>query len=190
VRVLRRGVRRTLAELIGTRVALALAAAGTLSLLAASPAPTTSSPPMPVANRLTQRQMDALAPKKALHTAFLVQTNKYGQVTGVKPVQQCDVRLFNVQTYGNALQAFIRTSDGKAEPGTYKLSYSYDPKTKVVQRDVALVSLGGVDPNKRGAALVMMDLARKEAAAAAARAKHAAPVPHGATPTPRPDSSP
>jgi hypothetical protein len=176
--------------LIRTLLTVAVAAASTFALLGASPSPGPADL-LPVSNGLTRQQMEALAPKKPLHTAFLVQTNKYGQVTGAKPVQQCDVRTFNVQTYGNALQAYIRTTDGKAEPGTYKLAYSYDPATKVVHRDVTLVSLGGVDPNKRGAALVMMDIAHKEAAAAAAaRAKKAVPVPHIATPLPEAKASP
>jgi hypothetical protein len=98
-------------------------------------------------------------------------------VTGAKAVKLSTDHTYNLQTYGNALQTFIRTEDGKADPGVYKLTYDYDPKTQKISREVALVKLGGVDPNAKGAALVMMDAAKKEAAAAAAKAKHS-PAPH------------
>jgi hypothetical protein len=64
-------------------------------------------------------------------------------------------------TYGNALQAFIRTPDGSAIAGTYRLTYDYDPKTKLVRRGVGLVRSGGVDPNALGAVDKMAALDRK-----------------------------
>jgi hypothetical protein len=73
---------------------------------------------------------------------------------------------------------FIRTSPTTATPGLYTVTYSYDPKTHTIGRSVALLHAGGVDPNARGAALVMMEAARKDAAAAAAKAKHAGAAPH------------
>jgi hypothetical protein len=179
MRVVRSGVRRTVAELTRVRPLLAAAlAAGTLFLIAATPDPEpTPTPALPDLPALTPQQMQQLVPKKALHTEILVKTNKLGQVTGAKAVKLSGDHTFNIQTYGNALQAFIRTEDGKAVPGVYKLTYDYDPKSQQISRNVALVKRGGVDPNAEGAALVMMSAAKKEAAAAAARAKHAHPSP-------------
>ncbi len=142
-----------------------------MTLLAATP------PPLPVGNALTGAQLEALMPKVPLRTVYTVSTNKLGQVTNVKPKTLSKDRSFNVQTYGNAVQAFIRTEDGKATPGLYTLTYDYTPKTHRIARSVALVSAGGVNPNAEGEALVLMDLARKEAAAAAAKTKHASPAP-------------
>jgi hypothetical protein len=139
-------------------------------LLGATPAPKPSGPPE--ANHLTGAQMRALLPKVALHTEYVVAVNKLGQVSGAQAKVQSKDKTFNVQTYGNALQAFIRTEDGKAISGVYRLTYDYHPKDGRISRDVALVHAGGVDPDAEGAALVMVDAARKEAAAAAAKAKH------------------
>jgi hypothetical protein len=139
-------------------------------LLGSTPAPKPSGPPD--ANHLTAAQMRALLPKVALHTEYIVAVNKLGQVSGAKAKVQSKDKTFNVQTYGNALQAFIRTEDGHAISGVYSLSYDYHPKDGRISRAVALVHAGGVDPDAKGAALVMVDAARKEAAAAAAKAKH------------------
>jgi hypothetical protein len=68
---------------------------------------------------------------------------------------------FDTHCYGNALQAFIRTPDGHVVVGSYRLSYDYDPKTARVKRDVALVKAGGVNPNAKGAADDMMEIARR-----------------------------
>ncbi len=179
----RRRVRRALTQLIGRRAVAVLAAAGTIVLGAMTPAFAATPSPKPTSpaeNSLTKAQMEALAPKTALHTEFIVNTNKLGQVTGAKATKESKDPNFNLQTYGNALQTFIRTDDGKAVPGVYKLTYDYDPKTRRIRRDVALVHEGGVDENAEGAALVMMDAAKKEAAAAAAAAKakqHPSPAP-------------
>jgi len=162
--------------LIGRSFPAALAACAALALLAATPAPKPSLPP--TANSLTKAQMEALAPKVPLHTVYVVSTNKLGQVTNAKGQTLSKDKLFNVQTYGNALQAFIRTEDGSAISGLYTLTYDYNPADKRVTRTVALVHAGGVDANAEGAALVMMEAARKEAAAAAAKATHATPAPH------------
>jgi hypothetical protein len=155
--------------LIGRGLTAALVASGAFFLLAAS-----TPPP---GNALTKAQMESLLPKTALHTAFVVSTNNLGQVTNAKPKTLSKNANFNVQTYGNALQAFIRTDAGTAIAGLYTLSYSYDPKSRRIARSVALIHAGGVDPNAKGAALVMMDAAHKDAVAAAAKAKHAAPAP-------------
>jgi hypothetical protein len=89
--------------------------------------------------------------------------------------------MFNAQTYGNALQAFIRTPDGKAIVGTYRLTYDYNPQTKRVRRDVALIKAGGVDPNAKGAVDEMEEVARKHPATEPPNAAHspvAAPSVH------------
>ena len=154
---------------------MALVASGAVFLIAATPAPSGSPP---AGNSLTRAQMQSLLPKTPLQTVYVVATNKLGQVTNAKPKTLSKNANFNVQTYGNALQAFIRTDDGKAVPGQYTLTYNYSPKTGHIARTVALVHAGGVDVDAKGAALVMMDAAQKQAAAAAAKAKHASPAPH------------
>jgi hypothetical protein len=178
LRIVRRGVRGALAELIGRNAAALLLASGAFFLLAATPPPK-----LPVGgNALTKAQMESMLPKVPLHTVYVVAINKLGQVTNAKAKTLSKNLTFNVQTYGNALQAFIRTSDGTAIPGLYTLSYEYEPKTRRIERTVALMHAGGVDANAKGAALVMMDAAKKqaekEAALAAAKAKHPAPAPH------------
>jgi hypothetical protein len=174
VRIVRRGLRGALAQLIGRRLTGALVASAAVCLIAATPPPTTP----PAGNSLTKAQMEAMLPKSALHTAFVVSTNKLGQVTNAKAKTLSKNANFNVQTYGNALQMYIRTSPTTAISGLYTITYDYDPKTRKIARGVALVHAGGVDANAKGAALVMIEDAHKEAAAAAAKAKHASPKPH------------
>jgi hypothetical protein len=96
----------------------------------------------------------ARTPTTAVHTEFVVETNHLGQVTRVRSGTSSKDGAFNAMTYGNALQAFIRTETGRAIAGTYRLDYDYDPRRKAVRRSVALVRAGGVNPNARGAVLV------------------------------------
>jgi hypothetical protein len=110
-------------------------------------------------------------PATAVHTEFVVEVNGKGQVTRVRSGKSCPDLAFNAMTYGNALQAFIRTPDGHAIPGVYRLSYDYSPKTKTVARSVELIHAGGVDPNRMGAVDEM----------AAVNARHHGPP---ASPTP------
>lgn len=110
-------------------------------------------------------------PKEKLHAEYIVEVNKKGQVVKVKSGKATKYGTFNAQTYGNALQMWIRKADGSAEVGLYRVTYDYDPTNHHVQRRVALVSPGGSWANDEGAADVMMDTAKKEAAAAAAAAK-------------------
>jgi hypothetical protein len=102
-------------------------------------------------------------PKEKLHTEFIVEVNKKGQVVRVKSGKSCKEPSFNAQTYGNVLQMWIRHPDGSAQVGLYKVTYDYDPSTKNVHRDVALVSAGGDWGDKEGAATQMVDIANKEA---------------------------
>ena len=77
--------------------------------------------------------------------------NKLGQVARVRTERGNGDPTFNAQTYGNALQAFIRTPDGHVVLGTYRLAYDFDPKTSRVRREVTLISQGGVNPDAKGA---------------------------------------
>ncbi|HEY0799168.1 MAG TPA: hypothetical protein VGD50_08455 [Candidatus Baltobacteraceae bacterium] len=102
-------------------------------------------------------------PGSGLHTMFLVETNKKGQVTRVRSGTGSSDNRFNIVTYGNALQTFIRTPAGNAVAGTFRLDYNYSPSTGHVQRDVTLVTAGGVNPNAEGAVYKMMLLASRHA---------------------------
>jgi hypothetical protein len=109
-------------------------------------------------------------PTKPLDTSFIVEVNAKGQVVRVdKAISKNEDLRFNAQTYGNALQMWIRHPDGTAETGLYRVNYHYDPKTKKVTREVELVKAGGDWANKEGAADKMIDLANQEAKAAHAR---------------------
>ena len=131
-------------------VLLALALfAGAVPLLAATPSPAPTLKPV--------------LPKIPLHTEVVVEVNKYGQVVRVKSTKPCKSQTFNVQTFGNALQMWIRKPDGTATVGLYRVTYDYDPKTQKVARRVSLISAGGTWGNDEGAANVMMDTARKQA---------------------------
>jgi hypothetical protein len=127
---------------------------------AATPAPK-AQPTPPKRIDVQSLQPKQLAPKKALHTEYIVEINKLGQVSRVRSVKPSHDESFDAKTYGNALQAFIRLPDGNVVLGTYRLTYDYDPKTYRVRRDVALVSRGGVDPERKGAAVDMMEIARR-----------------------------
>lgn len=137
-------------------LAAAIVAAGSLTSLA-SAAPT----PPPGAIDLTKVQPKQLLPKTKLRSAFVVEVNKLGQVTRVRRAMPSKNPTYDAQTYGNALQAFIRTPDGHAIAGVYELSYSYDPATARVLREVKLLHPGGVNANAQGAALQMMAIAKK-----------------------------
>jgi hypothetical protein len=139
-----------------TAVVLALALGS--PVLAATPAPK-ATPPQRI--DVQQLQPKSLAPKKALHTEFTVEINKLGQVARVRTIKPSHDPSFDAKTYGNALQAFIRTPDGQVVLGTYRLVYDYDPKTMRVRRDVMLVSRGGVNGEAKGAAVDMMEIARR-----------------------------
>ncbi len=94
-------------------------------------------------------------PATALHTEFIVETNNKGQVTRVRSGRNSKDRTFDLMTYGNVLQTFIRTDTGNAHAGTFRVTYDYSPKTHTVSRDVSLISLGGVNPNAEGAVYEM-----------------------------------
>lgn len=130
-----------------TFILATLLSAGVLPLIAATPPPNAK----------------PAYPKIPLHTEVVVEVNKYGQVVRVKSTKPCKVQTFNVQTFGNALQMWIRKPDGSATVGLFRVTYDYDPKTQKVTRRVALVSAGGNWGDEEGAADVMMDTARRQA---------------------------
>jgi len=101
-------------------------------------------------------------PTVPLHTEVVVEVNKKGQVVRIKSTKPCKVASFNIQTFGNALQMWIRRPNGTAEVGLYRVSYDYDPATHGVTRKIALVSAGGNWGDEEGAANVMVENARKQ----------------------------
>lgn len=138
--------------------AVALAALGIFAFAAASPAPK----PTLLRINVEKMQPKTLLPKVPLHTSYIVQTNKLGQVTRVVTGTLSKSPTFNAQTYGNANQAYIRTDQNHAIPGTYKLIYDFNPKTARVRRDVQLMKAGGVNVNAIGAATRLEEIARKQ----------------------------
>jgi hypothetical protein len=156
-----RSLRSRVTESLGA-AALAVALCGPSLAVAATPSPA----PTINAERLNQKLKDASkanavmpatrTPTDPQHTELLVEVNKKGQVTRVRAGKGGPDPLFNAMVYGNALQAYIRTPDGTAISGTYKLIYDYSPQTKIVKRNVELVSAGGVDANAVGAVDDMM----------------------------------
>jgi len=131
--------------------ALCLALGAALTSAASTPACAAPAPAPAVAD----------APGKPEHTEFTVETNQKGQVTRVRSGKPSPDPAFNAMTYGNALQAFIRTADGHAIAGKFRLTYDYDPTTKRVRRGVALIRAGGVDPKALGAVDAMAAADRK-----------------------------
>jgi hypothetical protein len=117
------------------------------------------------------------APTTRQHSEFVVETNKLGQVTRATKVTRSSDSAFNAMTYGNALQAFIRTPDGKAIAGTYRLTYDYNPRTKNVHRGVELIKMGGVNPNAEGAVNVEAAKLRAEQHQVQAAAAEASALP-------------
>ena len=101
-------------------------------------------------------------PRVPLHTEFNVEVNKLGQVVLVKSGKSSKDDSFNAKTYGNVLQMWIRRPDGSAVVGMYRVSYDYDPHTRIIRRNVAILSRGGKWANAKGAATDMMDIAKRE----------------------------
>ncbi len=103
--------------------------------------------------------------KLKIHTEYTVEVNAKGQVVKVKTAKSPqNVPMFNAWTYGNVLQMWIRHPDGTAEVGLYKVTFDYDPTTKIIKRVPSLLTAGGTWGDEEGAANQMMDVARKEAA--------------------------
>ncbi|MBV8724706.1 MAG: hypothetical protein JO078_03265 [Candidatus Eremiobacteraeota bacterium] len=134
------------------------ALAALAAMLSAAATPVAASPtPAPV------HSPNIHLPNVPLHSEVVVEVNKKGQVVRVKSTKPSKVRSFNVQTFGNALQMWIRRRDGTAQVGLYRITYDYDPKTTNVARHVSLISAGGSWANDEGAANVMIGIAHKQA---------------------------
>jgi hypothetical protein len=158
-------------------IAAAFVLAASSAAWAATPPPHAQATAAPRVN-VESLQPKSLFPKVALHTEMIVEVNKLGQVSRVRSIKPSKDVPFNTHVYGNALQAFIRTPDGNVVLGSYRLTYDYDPKTQRIHRDVALVKEGGVDPNRKGAATEMSEIA--------ARNKNKTPPPGLFAPVPAP----
>ncbi len=134
-------------------------------------------------------------PAIPLHTEFLVEVNAKGQVVHVVKRVGSKIPMYNLWTYGNVLQMWIRHPDGTAEVGLYKVTYDYNPKTHSIRRIPSLVKAGGNWGNEEGAADHMIDIAREEAAAHAKKqAEEAKNLPslraiRGGKPTASPSSA-
>ncbi|HEY1428131.1 MAG TPA: hypothetical protein VGF18_01030 [Candidatus Tumulicola sp.] len=137
---------------------------------AATPSPHPTIPPPPF-------------PKQKLHADYVVEVNKKGQVVKIKSGHGTKYASFNGQTYGNALQMWIRKQDGTAVVGLFRVSYDYDPTNHHVSRKVALISTGGSWGDQPGAANVMIDTAKKEYAASEAAAKKQQAASHAKLPS-------
>jgi hypothetical protein len=148
-----------LAASYGTSVACAAAATS-------KPSPSPHPAPHPTAVMIK-------LPNVPLHSEVNVEVNSKGQVVRVKSTKPSKAASFNLQTYGNALQMWIRKPDGSAQVGLYRITYDYNPKNQEVTRRVALISAGGSWANEPGAANVMVQMAKKQAAAAEAAQRHA-----------------
>lgn len=167
--------------------AVALVAALLLPFAQASAATTPTSPKKPpVALR------KVILSKVPLHTQFVVEVNKLGQVVRVKSGTDTKDLTFNAQTYGNVLQTWIRRPDGSAEVGLYRVDYNYTPVGAKITRKVALIRAGGNWSDQRGAANEMVDEANAQYQAwqKSQTAKHALPALNTIIkPTPKPSRS-
>jgi hypothetical protein len=144
----------------------AVTALGPACVLAATPSPhPTGSNQPPARIDVTKVQPKSLLPKHPEHAEYVVEINKLGQVARIRSERRSGDAGFNSLTYGNALQAFIRTPDGHVVLGVYRLTYDFDPKTARVRRDVSLVQQGGVNPDAQGAAIDLMNKAQAQSAA-------------------------
>lgn len=110
-------------------------AAALLATAPAAPALAADAGPLPGVPRSYKPHV----PKTAVHTEFIVLVNKKGQVTKIPSGKSSSDLTYNAITYGNALQVFVRTPDGKAVAGKYRLSYDFNPKTRNVFRSVKLI---------------------------------------------------
>lgn len=124
------------------------------TITAISIAPAHAATPAPKA---TPKLVGPNVPKVPLHTEWVVEVNKKGQVVKVETGKTCKDHFFNEHTLGNALQMWIRKPDGSAEVGLYRVSYDYEPRTHGVFRNIEFLKAGGNWGDKQGAALGMIN---------------------------------
>jgi len=132
-------------------------------------------------------------PKEVERTSFVIEVNAKGQTSKVRSVQHSHDRSFDALVAGNVVQTFVRTADGKAVAGVFRMTYDYNPKTKRVKRTVTLIEEGGVDPDAPSLVDRMVNSNRltsdqiehdlQAAAQQAKQAKKSKPTPK---PTPKP----
>jgi hypothetical protein len=174
VRFVRRSLRCSVTELIvRSKVLRVIALVAVALMMSSSPARAQTAPaPHPSAT--------PVLPKVPLHGEVFVETNKLGQVSRITSIKPSQDKGFNTEIYGNAAQAFIRTPNGDAVPGLYRLSYDYDPATKKLRRSVDLVKSGGVNPEAPGMVTVLkknLDAQQKQAQQRAAQAQSQSQTP-------------
>ncbi|MBV8530815.1 MAG: hypothetical protein JO104_05815, partial [Candidatus Eremiobacteraeota bacterium] len=119
------GTRRP-GRLVAALVSLSCAASS-FAVAATTPKPSPAPHPSAIVIHL---------PTVPLHSEVDVEVNKKGQVVRVKSTKGSKVQSFNLQTYGNALQMWIRHPDGTAQVGLYRVTYDYNPKTQNITRRV------------------------------------------------------
>uniref|UniRef100_E6PGY5 Uncharacterized protein n=1 Tax=mine drainage metagenome TaxID=410659 RepID=E6PGY5_9ZZZZ len=100
-------------------------------------------------------------PSVPLHTEFVVEVNRLGQVVRIMQKHGCKDLNFNAHTLGNVLQMWIRRPDGTAVVGLYRVTFDYNPHTHGINRHVALVRAGGNWGNDPGAANQMIEDAKR-----------------------------
>lgn len=108
-------------------------------------------------------------PHKSLHVQLLVEVNKHGQVVRIDHGTLSGDKAFDTMTLGNAMQMWIRHPDGTAQTGLYRVTYDYNPGTHDVARVPFLVRPGGSWANQPGAALLIIQDARRQVQQAEAR---------------------
>ncbi len=116
----------------------------------------------PLARAATTRPlMTPRPPTVPLHTEFVVEVNRLGQVVRVTQKHGCKNLNFNAHTLGNVLQATIRLPNGKAIVGLYRVTYDYNPRTYGIYRHATLLRAGGNWGNDPGAASQIIEDAKR-----------------------------
>lgn len=133
-------------------VALAL-----LALLCAAPALAAAPKPKPIKT--------PAAPTVRLHTEYLVEVNKEGQVVRIAHGTLSKNPDFNTITYGSAFQMWIRRPDGSAVVGLYRVTFDYNPKTVKTTRHQNIVKAGGNWGNQPGLVTAVEDQQRQASGA-------------------------
>ena len=84
------------------------------------------------------------------HVRYVVEVNAKGQVSKVRLRGRSGDPRFDAVTYGNVVQIFVRTKDGRSIAGVYRVSYDISPKTHLVQRhDFVLPQYASAAPSLR-----------------------------------------